>query len=147
MGVPSSQGGNTSLQSTSCKGGSRKFTIQFCKKGSDCCNFPSIYATVLDILLSCPSRITIIYWQKFTFLAFHKCGIMPNAVFFHVMVCEGGRRYVQFFFLITIQKSGLSLEISLKYVDYNVNDSEHHHLLPPTIYARIQMLRILNSDA
>ena len=77
-----------SLHVTPCKSaGNLQFS--FVKKRSDRYNFPSIYASVLNILLACTSRISIISWQKSLSLAFHSCCIMRNTVSLHVTPCKG----------------------------------------------------------
>ena len=81
-------GETVSLHVTSCKGGGN-FQISFVKKRSDRCNFPTINASVLNILLPCASRIRIISWQKSLSLAFHKCRIRQKTVFLHVTPCKG----------------------------------------------------------
>ena len=77
-----------SLHVTRCKGaGNLQFS--FVKKRSDRYIFPTINASVLNILLACASRISIISWKKSLSLAFHSCCIMQKTVFLHVRPCKG----------------------------------------------------------
>ena len=76
------------LHVTPCRGaGNLQFS--FVKKRSDRYNFPTFNASVLNILLACTSRISIISWQKSLSLAFHNCRIMQKTVFLHVTPCRG----------------------------------------------------------
>ena len=62
-----------------CKGaGNLQFS--FVKKRCDRYNFPTINASVLNILLACASRISISSWQKSLSVAFHNCRIMQKTV-------------------------------------------------------------------
>ena len=77
-----------SLHVTPCKGaGNLQFS--FVRKRSDRYIFPTINASVLNILLACASRKSIIYWQKSLSLAFHNGRIMQKTVFLHVRPCKG----------------------------------------------------------
>ena len=81
-------GKTVSLNVTSYKGaGNLQFS--FVKKRSDRYIFPTSNASVLNILLDCTSRISIISWQKSLSLAFHSCCIMQKTVFLHVTPCKG----------------------------------------------------------
>ena len=77
-----------SLHVTRCNGaGNLQFS--FVRKRSDRYIFPTINASVLNILLACTRRISIISWQKSLSLAFHSCCIMQKTVLLHVTPCKG----------------------------------------------------------